>query len=236
MKDFILPIIAFVVGLISLYVDSKDKRKKWIFIFCLFITVSATIIFNSSESKKKDKSLIESKRKEDDLTQILLNINTYTKQIPDLVSMLRKFGYTEENAEKATSEQINNAISANQMFNESLSKISTKSASKIRIEYFPKDVDGTIINDALKNAGFSIVKKPPINSSKTNAIWAGDSVTVAEIKVVALVLFRSGINLITIERFQSNRGNKSNLIQIGTDPFILRKPTFKLQDIINLDI
>lgn len=236
MKNFILPIIAFSVGLISLYVDAKDKKKKWIFLFCLIITVSATIVFNFLDSQKSIAALTESKKKEESLTQILLNITTNTNQIPDLIKLLMKFGYTAENAEKATPEKVNKVINANSLFNESLSKISLKSTAQIKIEYFPKDVDGNIVNSILRNAGFDLVKGIPMNNLKTNAIWAGASVSVDEIKFVALVLIRAGVDLVTIERFKNGKGNKSRLIQIGADPANLGKSPLQLSSITNLKL
>lgn len=236
MKDFILPIIAFFVGLISLYIDSKERTKKWIFISCLLITVITTIIFNVFESKKNEASLIAAKNKERELLDILSNITSNTKQIPDIVEMLKDFGFTTENAENATPKRINNALNANKIFKEYVSEINSKSASQVQIDYYPKDVDGPIIFNAFEDAGFKINRKTPFNNLKTNAIWAGDSVTIAEIKVVALILIRSGVEIITIERFKSNKEIRSKLIQVGTDPTVLKKPALKLQEIEELNI
>jgi hypothetical protein len=236
MKDIVLPIIAFIVGLMSLYYDPKHKRRKWIYIFFLILTVITTVIINLSESQLKSQTIAESKRNEENLTQILLNITKNTDQIPNMVTLLMKYGYTLANAEKATTDRIRNVIDANRVLNESISEKSLKSASKIHIEYFPKDVDGKILTKALEKVGFNVVLKKPLNDFKTNSIWAGDSVSVSEIKTVALVLFRAGVDLYFIERAKSWTGSKLKLIQIGAYSSLTGKSPFKLEDIEKLDI
>ena len=236
MKEYILPVIGFLVGLASLFIDSKDKKKKWIFVLFLVITVSTTITFNFFESKKKDAALIESKKKEADLTKILLNITTNTNQIPDLVTMLMKFGYTKENAIKAEPDRVNKSIAADKLYSESLAKVNFESTGAIDIKYFPKDVDGAIVINALKDAGFKVDNKAPVNNLPTNAIWAGDDVSASEIRVVALALYRAGVDLISIKRFKDGKGPKSKLIQIGADPANLGKTPKQLNEITNLSL
>jgi len=236
MKEFILPIIAFMVGLISLYVDSKDKKKKWIFLFCLIVTVSVTITFNFQDAQKNNRALSESKKKEQKLYQLLLNITANTNQIPDLVTFLMKVGYTAENAEKATPDKVNMVINANNLFNTYLPKMNPQSTAQIRIEYFPKDVDGRIVNSTLRNAGFNLSQKKPVNNFKTNAIWVGDSVSDDEARFVALVLFRAGVDLVTIKRFENGKGIKAKLIQIGASPTNVGKTALPLNSIANLKL
>ena len=226
MKEYILPVIGFLVGLASLFIDSKDKKKKWIFVLFLVITVSTTITFNFFESKKK----------EADLTKILLNITTNTNQIPDLVTMLMKFGYTKENAIKAEPDRVNKSIAADKLYSESLAKVNFESTGAIDIKYFPKDVDGAIVINALKDAGFKVDNKAPVNNLPTNAIWAGDAVSASEIRVVALALYRAGVDLISIKRFKDGKGPKSKLIQIGADPANLGKTPKQLNEITNLSL
>jgi len=71
---------------------------------------------------------------------------------------------------------------------------------------------------------------------KTNAIWAGDDVSVSELKAVALALYRAGVDLISIERFKNGKGPKSKLIQIGADPDNLGKTPKQLNEISNLNL
>ena len=156
MKEYILPIIGFIIGITSLFIDSKDKKKRWIFIIFLVITVTTTITFNYFDSKGKMAALNESKRKEENLTKILLNITANTNQIPEMVNMLMQFGYTKENAINAAPDRASKSIAADQLFTQSLAKVNVQSTSQIAIKYFPKDVDGIIVINAL----YSIIKKP----------------------------------------------------------------------------
>jgi hypothetical protein len=236
MKELLMPVIAFVIGLLSLFIDSKDKKKRWVFIFFLVVTVSATITFNLIESKKKEAAITEARQKEENLTQILLNITANTKQIPDIVNLLMSQGYTKSTAENATTGSVTKSINASQLFNKYLSRIDYRSASLVRVEYFPKDVDGKTVLGIIKNAGFKVVTKQPKNNLKTNAIWAGNDVSTDEIKVIALALSQAGVELVSISRFANGRGDKARLIQVGSDPENLRKKPLSLDYISDLNI
>ncbi len=236
MKEFFLPVISFAVGMISLYVDSKDKRKKWIFIFCLFITLIATIVYNVYDRIEREIELKISQKKEEYLSKILMNITNNTNQIPDLVKLLAGFGYTLNNAMNATPVRVNEVINANKFYYELLTNIDFNSVASINIEYFPKDVDQEVVISALKNVGFTIKTKQPFNRLETNAIWVGNSVTIDEIKMVALILFRAGVDIISIRRFKNGQGNKHKTIQIGSDPDLIGKSPLRFADIMNIRI
>jgi len=235
MKEFLLPIIACIVGMISLFIDSKDKNKKGIFIFFLILTATVTIIINYKESNEKKNSITESKKSEKELRKILLNITDNTSKIPDLVNLLRGFGFTETNAKNATSEKISNVINANNAITKLVSKIDTVSSSNIVINYYVKDADGEKISKALNEAGFNVNLKESVNNIKTNSIWVGDLITKDQAIYVALALYRAGIDLIQIRRFDNGSGNKSNLIQIGGEPAIKDKRPLSIEQISDMN-
>ncbi len=237
MKELILPIISMIVGLTSLFVDSKKKGNRRIFVFFILLVAGVTIFFNLKETAAKRTALEASQNKEKNLQIILMNITANTDKIPNLVNLLKDWGFNDSTAKLATPAQIEKVISANKAVNKSLQGFDRLKASTVKVQYFLKDVDGEVVKQALKSAGFSDLEiKNPINDVPTNSIWVGDSVSQDETRIIALTLSRAGVTLKSVKRFQNGGGAKSHLVQIGSDPNLMDKPGLDIQTISNLNL
>ncbi len=221
MKELIMPLVALVGGLISLFVDSKDKGKRGLFVFVFIATALLTILFNVQESDKKDIELKNANKEKDETRRVLLNITEQTKEVPNLVLWLKKFGFTEANAKVATPDIVNKAFDANALYNQYLKQFSQRLGSDVTVEYFPKDVDGEKVFTAIRNAGLKVVEKRPVRDEATNSIWVGDEVPTDDWKLVSFVLLRAGVNLVSIRPFRDGTGSKAKLIQVGADASLI---------------
>jgi predicted RecA/RadA family phage recombinase len=144
--------------------------------------------------------------------------------------LLRSFGYSSLDA---SDEQIKESIEANRDREKLLAEASIKHRN-ITVQYFPKAVDGQIVSNRLKQAGFNVlVMARPVNDLPTNAIWAGDAVTVEDVKLVALTLIRAGVQLRAIKRSRPRR-QLETVIQVGTEPALSDAKVLKVNDIMSL--
>jgi hypothetical protein len=214
---FIMPVVAMVVGLGALFLDPKTtKFGFWVALTGLFLIAGLTIAFNLKQSQDKEKALQESTEREKKTTAILLNLTEQTRPIPDLVAMLRGFGFSSQKAETATTASVSRSIVANRAY-QGLLSARTGGHSETHVEYFPKDVDGEKVIAAMKEAGLNVVEKRPVREEATNAVWVGDDVPVDDAKLVGLALLRAGVDVVAIRRFRDGGGIKSKLIQVGSD-------------------
>ena len=240
MKDLLLPAAAFIFGVVSLYVNPDDRKKRWVLISCLMLTAGLTISSNLLDAKKHSAELDDANRQNRETRQILLNVTSNTKDVPDLVTLLRNvFGYSSQNASQARPEDIGRSFEANEARGKLLAKklLATsagKLVEKVTVEYFPKNVEGDVVVKALRDSGFEVNMKRPQNDEPTNAIWAGDRVSVDDVKLVALTLIRAGVQLKSIRRFRESGGPKANLVQVGADPARNDFPTLSVNDVHSL--
>lgn len=100
-----------------------------------------------------------------------------------------------------------------------LQLVAQKKANKgpdanVRVEYFAKDVDKNIVEDALRSAGLEPVEKTAVGTSPTNAIWAGRKVPLIDVKIVALTLLRAGVRLRSVRSY-CEASVRPSTIQIG---------------------
>ncbi len=231
MKSFIMPVVAMTIGVVSLFVDPrKSKVGLGLILAGLVVTAGLTIGFNVQESRARDRALEESMQRENKTTTILLNLTEQTRPIPDLVAMLRGFGFSSQKAETATAASVSRSIDANRAY-QGLLNARTSGPSGIRVEYFPKDVDGEKVIAAMKEAGLEVVQKRPVREEATNAVWVGDDVPVDDAKLVGLALLRAGVDLVAIRRFRDGSGTKSRLMQVGADAALVGSPPLSAADV-----
>jgi hypothetical protein len=236
MKSVVMPMLALVMGVVSLFVDSKKSSAgRALALAGLSITAGLTIAINLQEGSARDAALRQSQEREKKTTEILLNITQKTEQIPDLVTMLRGWGYNSQNAETATVAEVSRSVDANRAYLGLLNARRNRQ-SPVRVEYFPKDVDGDKVIAAIKEAGLDVVQKRPVRDEATNAVWVGDNVPLDDAKLVGLALVRAGVDLVSIRRFRDGGGAKSNLIQIGADARLLGRPPLSSLDISSLTL
>ena len=59
-EHFIMPILTLIAGIIALFTDTKEKKKKWlvvVLIFSLVITSALEIYFKSRDEKRAEAEL-----------------------------------------------------------------------------------------------------------------------------------------------------------------------------------
>lgn len=223
MQNFIMPIIALIGGIASLWISPEDQKKRWLFIFGLVFTAVLTISFNYSNSKAKEDQLDRINIEKAQTRQILLNITKNVQAVVDKIDVLTSMGFSEDKAAAASDEQISSAIQANELYSSSLGSLSGAALQDIQVQYFPKNVNGDRVISSINNSGMHVVVKPTVNAMATNCIWAGDKVTPAEVKIVAYALMRAGVDVKAIRRFKDGRGEKQRVIEVGSAPDLVNK-------------
>jgi hypothetical protein len=231
LKDFILPLVALFGGIVSLFIDSKDVTKRWLFILGLTTTAAVTIIFNYREGQEKESernvAVAAEKARADNLKSALDALIAKVESTPaKIIDALRQFGFTRDSAKAATPQEIELAIAADRKYEESLSR-GIKFAD-VAVEYYPKGQDGEKVRLAIENLGLRVSIATPKNTSPTNAIWVGPTVPDEAVKSVAYALLRAGAKIADIRRIPSPQGNRNKLIQIGSEPALVNSPTMSL--------
>ena len=236
LHNIVLPLISFLSGIISLYIDPKtDKAKSWIVIAVLVISAGATSLSGEMDDRDKEKAAEEAKSQIVKLTDISQNlardVGDVKAGVSRVVASLTVWGASD------TVVRIQQAVLANQEREKVLPVEASANAQKQAplIEYFPKNVDGETVTKALKEGGFGFTRIGAKNDLATNAVWVGDSVTVKDIQFVALTLIRAGVQLRAIRRFRENGAtSKAHLVEIGSDPAILDMPVLTVADVLNM--
>ncbi|WP_404786021.1 toll/interleukin-1 receptor domain-containing protein [Altericista sp. CCNU0014] len=88
--------------------------------------------------------------------------------------------------------------------------------SPVTIEYYPKDIDPQSIQQALTKLGFNLkLQTPTVTDVPINIIYYGKNVREADVKLVAYVLQRAGVQLKAIQPFRALAESKAWVIQVG---------------------
>lgn len=133
-----------------------------------------------------------------------------------------------EQLSPATTEPKPEPPPAAKTVNPAVAKVKTeepKAASKnVVISYYYRRADNASLPETLRGLGYKFeLKKMEKNSGyeKTNCIWFGAGVPVADVKKVAIALIQSGNPVKGIKKFPLSRKNSSykrNIIEVGMDP------------------
>lgn len=220
-ENVIMPMLSLVIGVISLFTDPKDKRKRWLFrllIIGLVLASGLEIFFrNKSEAQAKDE-LQWSRDRIKQLISIVESFRQESKQsFSDITEILSNFGWQKERLISASVEDVQESFKAEQERQLVASSATHVQNRDIVIQYFPKDVDKEKVEAALRELGFQIqAGRANLPGMQTNAIWFGESVSVDAVKLVAYTLIRAGIKIRSIQPFQEPGGRKAKLIQVGS--------------------
>ena len=244
MTNFIMPVVSLIAGIISLFVSPDDKRKRWVLIAALFGVTVVTIVLNEMDSSVKARESQWLKNQISWLEETIRNISTDTKETAaDLRTLLGSFGVSRERVSAIVSgghndslsvDFVNQALKANVARSELLDQRTYARKAMIAVQYYPKQVDAPTVLDALHKDGFEYRTGVAQNATPTNAIWAGDSVQFDDAKLVALTLSRAGVEFKTIRRFSDGSGIKSKLIEVGSDPSLVQKPSKTVDGIVSM--
>jgi hypothetical protein len=228
-KDIIMPVVALVAGMISLYVDPKRTGLRWLLIASLGATTVFSVWFNLQDSQRSARiqqaDADERARLNARLSEALQNVNLSLQVNTErLLFLCHTFGNT----------QCSQSVEADKARLVLIQKLEGRAQSPIRVQYFPKDVDGSVISRALAQVGMQIEERTPVLPHPTNAIWVGDAVTLPEAKFTALTLVRAGVTIRTIRRLKNGGGPRARLIQVGSSVDAVRLPAMTVHDIEDL--
>lgn len=130
-------------------------------------------------------------------------------------------------------EQIQQSLAADSARQEIVSDTTNERRHGVQVQYFLKNADQhQKLESALRELGFQLDIKNPINDLPTNAIWFGRLVNADDAKLTAFTLIRAGVEIKEIRRFKlgSPRAD-SSLIQVGSDPSLLNTRPLTVEEI-----
>jgi len=235
-ENFIMPMLSLVIGVISLFTDPKDKRKRWLFrllIIGLVLASGLEIFFRSKSEAQAQSELQWSQDRIKQLISIVESFRRESKQsFSDITEMLSNFGWQKERLTSASVEDVQESFKAEQERQLIASNATREQRRNITIQYFPKDVDKEKVKTALRELGFQLQSgRATLPGMQTNAIWFGNSVPIDAVKLVAYTLIRAGIKIRTIQPFQEPGGRKAKLIQVGSYASYASAPVMTVEEL-----
>ncbi len=247
----ITSLVGLLSGVISLYTDPK-KHKVWRFTLLGLIILSAisTVFFGY---KKEQESKATEARKDSQIKNLSDNLSQVNKQNSELLKTVREMnivilktgndtkiirdvlaqlGWSKENLNNPSQSQVNQSLQASQFLKTVSGNPDQRRA--ITVEYFPKNVDPSIVRSRLGALGISLnTSASQLPGVPTNAIWVGSGVDVNTLKAVAYTLIGAGVELKMIRRFNNSQG-REYLIQVGGDGECINRPTLTAEKIKNI--
>jgi hypothetical protein len=223
LKDSVLPIVTLIGALLALFSDSDKKVSRYFLLAFLVVSTAVTLVVNARDASANLSDKRQADNRIDGLIKIASTINGTTENI---ASMLHSFGYSEAEAIK-----VRTSIRANESRSRELSIVRSQGRKKIRIVYYPKDVDVPTVVSALQETGFNVTTHPPINNESSNVVWAGNDVSLDDAKFVALTLMRAGVTLQGVFRLRDGNGERADLVEIGRHPNITERAALTVAEI-----
>jgi hypothetical protein len=227
---FVLPFITMIVGIVSIFVNPKQKNRRWLVITLVvsfLLGCGAEIYFNYEKDRSAKQNTEWNRSHINSLTDVILSFRKETSnQFKNLKLLLKDFGWSDRYVGR-----IEESITANIERSELSKRSSIEPRRRITIEYFPKDVDGRTVRKAIEELGFRLKeKRPVIGYIPTNAIWYGSEVRIEDLKLLAFTLIRAGVEIRAIRSYQVEK-NRSQVIQVGADVSIKNKPVLSVNEI-----
>lgn len=216
MFEVLMPILTMVTGLIAHFADPKRSNAiSVIFIIVLLASCLLGIHANRRTIDEKDHTIEEKDRK-------FLSFSTNPELLRNaLIEVLRDFGWFEDSLEQlfpTPPTRFTESLEADKARRKLASTTEGRSETEIKVQYFPKDVDGAIVNKALQELNFRLTTaEPQVTDVETNAIWFGKNVSVKDLKLLAYTLIRANVGIKVIRPFRQPDKWPGNLIQVGAD-------------------
>jgi len=111
--------------------------------------------------------------------------------------------------------------------------IPSNNRARIRLVYHGRDFTDANAEIALQQIGFHVFSADSLISRASNTIVLGDSVSLADVRAVAMVLLGTGIKLSRIRRLQHNPANSWSL-EIDSVPYALDWPPLSVDQVNQL--
>lgn len=227
-------LLTLIVGLISLFVDPKTQKKKaWWVVAALLVSSTITAAYgyhdsnNAKTQAEKDSALVQ--QTADNETKVLNQQQAIQadEQVMkgNVQSMMVYFGLpSQEESEGSSGAAEVPAVKAEAVRNQAI------------VEYFAKDADSDKIANSLRETGLEIVRVPGQLTGASNAVWYGHSVTVADVKAVALALMQAGNQLQAIKPLAKGTGSKARLIEVGRSEKFKSQPAWTEKQVQSLTL
>jgi hypothetical protein len=238
MRDFLLPVLSFLAGLLALFFDSKDKKNRRLFVGALLVVAIGTSWYNLHESNSRraqQEAEVKNQKDRADREQaqsdkLLTIVGELSSKVNVVKAMLESFGFTSKDAAAATPQAVGNAFQADARYAQFVQ--SAKQYPTVNVEYYAKAVDADTVKAAIEKLGLRVnVVDQPKNQTPTNRIWVGPEVPDDAVKFVAVTLIRAGAKIVDFRRIPSPFGDRASRIQIGAEPAIAGKPAMTLEDV-----
>lgn len=233
MKSVFLPILMLAVGATSLFFDRKDPKLRWLLWTLgglLILTCVVQIYTNGSERAAKDAEISWNRKHIMQLTELLSVFRSEAgQQFEDMRTLLLGFGWGADRVPESTI--VEQSLQADEQRSKLAAHSDVAPRGAVTVQYFPKDVDGPVVEGALADLGFRVVRgRSLVEHAPTNAIWFGSKIRIEDVKLVALTLIRAGVEIKIIRPFR-DQGRKRELIQVGADSVYLSAPVISVTDI-----
>ena len=227
------PILALIIGLISLMSSGQEKYKK-ILTSLLVIALLAVCYLGVTSNISSSKETQEQKSIATTLLGQNTKLTTLLTQFKQdtgfsLESIIDKLNTWLINPEKASTTVLKEAVLADKSME--IYSVTISENTETKIKYYVKEIDNHTVLNALTEKGLSVTKgKANLDQDQTNAIWFGEQVSIQEVKFVAMALIRAGIAIRTIKPY-SGQNRKIHTIEIGSDRSFNNSPSISVAEV-----
>ena len=220
---WIMPLVTLVSGLAGLFLDPKDVKKRGYVLVWLILVMAITVYLNWQDSSERTREKQAAAR----------DARVAAEQIGMLISKVSNIGDFLQNSglSKQVQEQVKTSASAETSRAKLLPQLQT-GASGITVQYFYKDEDREVVRKTLQLPGYHVIESPAKLSQPTDAIWAGEKVSIDDVRYVALTLLRAGIGIKAIRYFRdASNPRKQRLIQVGSDASLASRAPLTVEQV-----
>jgi hypothetical protein len=222
---WLMPLLGLAAGFASLMLNnsSKDGSKVKTFLICLLL---ATFVWQVVLNAKASDDNLALKQQLVDLTKTARQVDSkLTNGLSEIKATLRGFGYPEQ-----TVQALGNSFAADKGLRALASSSTSRSRSRITVQYFPKNIDPIVIRKTIAELGFKQEIFHPNNPYyPTNAVWFGQNVNVDDAKLIAMSLIRAGVSIRSVMQIQGS--SAKNLIQVGVNAKAIASPPLSVEAI-----
>lgn len=233
----VIPLLTLAVALISLFTSGDKLRNRPVLYGLLVLNLGLCGFglysrFTATKSKQDDNKKIEN------LSLSLANVSgtlaafksETTESFEWLRNVLAGMGWSRNRPLDLKAAAA--SLVADKTRTELAARAPVASRRDVTIQYFPKDVDGDVVERSLRALGFELRRgSTQVPDVPTNALWFGSGVSLDDVKLAALTLMRAGVQLRAVRLFRSPGGAHEHLIQIGADRAVTGRPVLTVEQV-----